>query len=164
MNRPETRNQKAGAAGERAPWSSRFGLRPNQAQALAVMGSNFYQQGRHRSAESFFRFLIAMDSRSHYGYAGVGAVALSGGRLDEALQYLRKAAGLEPNDPTVHANLGETLLRKAMFNEAAAEFETALRLDPTESDPGANRARAVLKGMHMVLTEFRRTQAGLPVS
>ena len=63
---------------------------------------------------------------------------------------------MNPKDPTVRANLGETLLRKAQFNEAAKEFEKALELDPDERDPGANRARAIIEGMQVVISEVER--------
>jgi Flp pilus assembly protein TadD len=127
---------------------------------MAALGNNLYHQGRNRNAESVFQALITLDRSSYFGYAGMGALTLSEGRLDEALIYLRKASQLQPKDPTVRANLGETLLRKAQFNEAAAEFETALTLDPEEHDTGANRARAILQGMEVVLGEYRRSQAG----
>jgi Tfp pilus assembly protein PilF len=58
----------------------------------------------------------------------------------------------------VHANLGETLLRQAKF-DAAAEFEKALKLDPQERDPGANRARAIVQGMGVVAREIQRVGA-----
>jgi Flp pilus assembly protein TadD len=83
-------------------------------------------------------------------------VALFEEKLDEALDYLQTAVRLNPEDPTVHANLGETLLRKAQFNEAAIEFEKALKLDPDDRDPGANRARGILQGMQAAIKEMDR--------
>ncbi len=141
-----------------APWNSLFNVGQQQVQAMAALASNLYEQGQNRNAESIFQGLISLDESSYYGYAGMGALALSEERLDEALTYLRKAAELQPNDPTVRANLGETLLRQAKFTEAAQEFEKALTLDPGEHDAGANRARAILEGMEVVLAEYQRMQ------
>jgi Flp pilus assembly protein TadD len=62
-------------------------------------------------------------------------------------------------DPTVHANLGETLLRLGRFEPAAAEFDKALQLDPEQKDPGANRARAILSGMKLVIDELQKAGA-----
>jgi Flp pilus assembly protein TadD len=143
------------AGGRGQDWQSLFHLRTEQVQAFAALGRNHYQQGRKRSAEAVFQCLIGFDRASHFGYAGMGALRLSEGKLDEAAGYLRKAAELQPQDPTVRANLGETLLRQAKFKEAAAEFEAALTLDPGELDPGANRARAILQGMKIVLEHIR---------
>jgi Flp pilus assembly protein TadD len=77
-------------------------------------------------------------------------MALREARIDDAIAHLRRAAELNASDPTVHANLGEALLRKDAFDEAAAEFTKALDLDPEETDPGANRARAILQGMRAI--------------
>ncbi|MBI1790021.1 MAG: tetratricopeptide repeat protein [Acidobacteria bacterium] len=59
-------------------------------------------------------------------------------------------------DPTVQANLGEALLRQGKFEEATKAFEKALALDPNEEDPGANRARAIIDGMELVVAEIER--------
>jgi Flp pilus assembly protein TadD len=158
MSQTTTQNQVSKVISGRAPWNSLFNVGKEQIQAMAALGNNLYEQGQNRNAESIFQGLIALDETSYYGYAGMGALALSEERLEEALTYLRKAAELEPKDPTIHANLGEALLRQAKFNDAAAEFETALKLDPGEHDAGANRARAILEGMEVVLGEFQRMQ------
>ena len=133
-----------------------FGFDSTQLDAIAVLGSNLYEQGRSRDAAAIFEGLIALDVNNYYGYAGMGALALSEEKLDEALDYLQTALRLNSDDPTVHANLGETLLRKAQFNEAAIEFEKALKLDPDKRDPGANRARGILQGMEAVINEVDR--------
>lgn len=136
-----------------------FGLNKDQVDAMAVLGFQLYDQGRNDEARAIFEGLIALDSRSYFGYAGLGALALAEEKLDEADTNLRKAIELKPEDPTVHANLGEVLLRQGKFEEAAAEFDKALELDPEEEDPGANRARAILDGMEVVINEVQRMQA-----
>lgn len=156
MEQSNVQNQVADVISGRAPWNSLFNISREHIQAMAALGYHMYEQGRNRNAESIFQGLIVLDHNSYYGYAGMGALALSEERLDEALAYLQKAAELEPKDPTVRANLGETLLRQAKFREAADQFERALTLDPGEHDTGANRARAVLEGMEVVLSEYQR--------
>lgn len=136
-----------------------FGLPKEQIDAIAALGFRLYEQGKTRDAESLFQGLIALDDKSHYGYAGLGAIALRDEKLDEAVGYLRRAAELNPKDPTVYANLGEALLRQAKFDDAAAAFDKALKLDPQERDPGANRARAILQGMNVVVQEIQRVGA-----
>jgi Flp pilus assembly protein TadD len=133
-----------------------FGLPGDQIEALAALGSRLYEQGKARDAATIFDGLIALDPKSHYGYAGLGAISLREEKLDDAIGYLRRAATLNTKDPTVHANLGEALLRQAKFNDAATEFDQAMKLDPQERDPGANRARAILQGMNVVIHEVQR--------
>ncbi len=142
----------------KAPLNTFFGLTDDQIEAIAALGFNLYQQGKIRDAEAIFEGLIALDGKNYYGYAGLGAMALAEEKLEEALGYLKKAAELSPEDPSVHANLGEVLLRMAKFDEASAEFEKALDLDPEEHDPGANRARAIIGGMEILINEMERLE------
>jgi tetratricopeptide (TPR) repeat protein len=132
-----------------------FGFDQNTLDALAALAFNLYGQGKVRDAETLFRGLVALDSKQYYGWAGLGAVALAEEKADEAVPYLKKAIELNPNDPTIHANLGEALLRQANFQEAAKLFDKALDLDPKGVDPGANRARAILTGMEILVTEMK---------
>jgi tetratricopeptide (TPR) repeat protein len=133
-------------------------LERRQLDSIAALGFNLYQQGRMAEAEAIFEGLILVDD-SFYGYAGMGALELTKDppRLDRAATNLRRAIELNPADPTVHANLGEALLRQGKFQDAAAEFERALDLDPHGVDAGANRARAIISGMELVIAEARKT-------
>jgi Flp pilus assembly protein TadD len=135
-----------------------FGLAKQEIEAIATLGFQLYEQGKVADAESIFNGLIALDSRSYYGYAGRGALSLADEKLDDASRWLTRAAELNPQDPTVHANLGEALLRQAKFEDAAGEFQKALALDPTQGDPGASRARAILNGMRIMLQQSERAR------
>jgi Flp pilus assembly protein TadD len=135
-----------------------FGVTPTQLQAIAAVGYNLLQSGKLKESETVFRGLIATDDKEFYGYAGLGAVALSKKPPDltGAHENLTKAATLNPNDATVQANLGEALLRQAKFEEAAQVLKKAIELDPQQKDPGANRARALVSGLTTVITEVKR--------
>src|SRR5262244_808820 len=89
-----------------------FGFDQRTLDALAALAFNLYGQGKIRDAETLFRGLVALDSTQYYGWAGLGALALAEENADQAVPYLRKAIELNPNDPTLHANLGEALLRQ----------------------------------------------------
>ena len=136
-------------------------LNKQQIEAIAAQGFNLYQQGKLDEAKVIFEGLTAIDSTNYMGYAGLGAVALAKEppQLDAALANLQKAAEINPSDPSVHANLGEALLRQAKFQEAATEFDKALELDPQGKDPGANRARAILTGLEVMVTEGKKVLA-----
>ena len=146
-------------ASGRVALSQIFGLAKQEIEAIAALGFQLYEQGKVGDAEAIFNGLIALDSHVYYGYAGLGAMALAEEKLEEAVRWLTRATELNPSDPTVHANLGEALLRHARFSDAATEFQTALQLDSEQKDPGANRARAILGGMQIVLQEMQRGQA-----
>lgn len=128
-----------------------FGLTRNEMDAIEVLGFQLFEQGRGMEAQAIFQGLIALDHRMYQGYAGMGALAMVEQKLDEASRWLTEAVQRNPNDPTVQANLGETLLRLGQFDAAGAAFHKALELDPQQKDPGVNRARTILAGMqHMV--------------
>lgn len=133
----------------------------SQFEAIVALAFNYYQQGKLQEAETIFRGLQLINPKSYYSYAALGAIALARkpADLDEAQQNLSRAAELNPEDPSVQANLGEVLLRRAKFDEAAKYFKRALELDPKQTDPGANRARAIISGLSSVATEIQRLSA-----
>ncbi|PYX43171.1 MAG: hypothetical protein DMG81_00175 [Acidobacteria bacterium] len=132
-----------------------LGVTPAQEQSLAVIGFNFYRQGKMNEAETVFKGLTALDEHSYYGYAGLGAVALAKRPPDlkTAYENLSKAVALNPNDPSVQANLGETLLRAGKLEDAKGPLEKAFQLDPGHNDAGANRARALVGGLNTIVQQ-----------
>jgi tetratricopeptide (TPR) repeat protein len=135
-------------------------MRLTQAQidGFAALGYNFYQQGKFEEARKMFDGLTAVEPDSFYGYAGLGALALAMDPpdLNSALTNLQKAVELNPNAASIHANLGEALLRQAKLQEAVAEFHKAIELDPEKKDGGANRARAIITGLKVATEEFKK--------
>ena len=138
-----------------------FGLNKREIDAIEVLGFQLYQQGRNSEAATIFKGLIALDKRLYQGFAGMGALALAEQKLDQAAAWLRQAIERNPNDPTVHANLGETYLRMGKFELAASELTHAFALDPEQRDPGSNRARAMLAGIRSVMEEIQEPERGM---
>ena len=52
------------------------------------------------------------------------------GRWDESLKSIRRAAELDPLSPSIASDLGVTLLFARRWDEAIAQFEKTLGLDP----------------------------------
>ncbi|MBI1789381.1 MAG: tetratricopeptide repeat protein [Acidobacteria bacterium] len=136
-------------------------LNEDQIVSIAALGFNLYQQGQLGEAQTIFEGLTAIDPTNYAGYAGLGAVALAKEppALGDAVSHLTKASQMNASDPTVQANLGEALLRQGKFEDATKAFERALALDPNEEDPGANRARAIIDGMEVVVAEIEKMAA-----
>lgn len=129
-----------------------------QIDGFASLGYNLYEQGKYEEAKRIFDGLTAVEPDSFYGYAGLGALALAKepADLDSALTNLRKAVELNPNAASIHANLGEVLLRQAKLQEAVGEFMKAIELDPEKKDGSANRARAIITGLKIATEEFKK--------
>jgi tetratricopeptide (TPR) repeat protein len=64
------------------------------------------------------------------------------GRADQAIDNLRQALQIAPNDPLTHHALAVVLAQRGDFDEAAAHWSEALRLNPTYTE-----ARRGLAGM-----------------
>jgi tetratricopeptide (TPR) repeat protein len=135
-----------------------LGVPETKIQALAALGYNHYQQGKLKDAKTLFDGVTALDNRSYLGYAGLGAVALASTPPDLASAHanLAKAVELNPNDASVQANMGEVLLREGKVEEAKEHLEKAFQLDPGHNDPGANRARAIVGGLDMIVKEIEQ--------
>lgn len=135
-----------------------LGVTETQMKGIVALGYNQYQQGRLKDAETAFRGVRALDSKSYFGYAGLGAVALAKKPpdLETAYTNLSKAAELKPDDPTIQSNLGEVLLRQGKIEEAKKHLEKAFHLDSGRSDPGTNRARAIVNGLNTIVKEVEQ--------
>lgn len=135
-----------------------LGVSETQLKAIAALGYNKYQQGRLDDAETMFRGVAALDTKSYFGYAGLGAIALAKRPpdLDSALSNLSKAAELKPEDATIQANLGEVLLRQGKLDQAKSHLEKAFQLDPKHKEASVNRARAIVSGLDVVVKEAER--------
>jgi len=138
--------------------NSILGVSDAQIQSLAALAFQMYQQGQMKAAETLFQGVTALNDKSYYGYAGIGAIALAKRPPDLATAYknLSKAADLNPSDASVQANLGEVLLRQEKIGEARTHLEKAFQLDPGHNDPGANRARALVGALNVVVKEVQK--------
>ena len=74
-----------------------------------------------------------------------GDALSSAGKHSDALERYRAALQYRANDPVLHGKTGMELAQMARLDEAQAEFDTALRIDPN-SQP-ARQALQVLKAM-----------------
>jgi Flp pilus assembly protein TadD len=84
----------------------------------------------------------------YIGHAGLGAVAMVEEKYKESYASLAKAATMKPADATLFSNIGEVMLRLGYREEADQILRFAVKLDAEGKDPGANRARAMLLGLH----------------
>jgi len=134
-------------------------LSNDQLLAIATIASDLFSQSRFDDAAVLYRGLVALGDNA-YGDAGLGAIALAADPpdLETAFTHLSRAAALNGRDATLHANLGEVLLRQGQLEAAATEFCRAFELDPHESDAGANRARTIIQANRRLADAIKRRQ------
>jgi len=75
----------------------------------------------------------------------VGDELSKSGKKDQSLARYREALQFLPGDAQLHGKTGMALAELARLDEAQAEFETSLRIDP-QSEP-ARQAMDVIRAM-----------------
>ena len=133
-------------AGETS-WAATLGIPDGILEVYALLGSQYYENGLIEDARTMFNAVVALNANSHLGYAGLGALELVNGDAEAARLYLEKAYARFPQDIVVCGNLGESLVRLGHPRDAARFLREAAALDPAETDPYANRARAILAAL-----------------
>ena len=105
--------------------------------ALAVMAALTFQQTRiYANLETLYRDTIAKNLDGWLPYSNLAAYLISTGKCEDAVVVSRDALRLNPGDPTVHNNLGESLLAcgnrdgfsPGQLEEVVRELRTALEL------------------------------------
>ncbi|MFN0105849.1 MAG: tetratricopeptide repeat protein [Bryobacteraceae bacterium] len=112
---------------------------PNEPDALFQLGRLLRQQeGRGEEARQLLERGAALDPKlsSHEVWRELGAIALSAGRLDEALKHLSHYAAVREYDPEGLVLYGQALNAAQRPAEAKAAFEQAI-----ESVKGAPKFR-----------------------
>ncbi len=113
-----------------------------QAYDAYLRGRKFYYQYRRRGCEfglQMFSRAIEIDPDYASAYAGIADcctflylhVAREPAYRDRALEASRRALELAPGSALVHASRGAALSMGGEHDGARAEFETAIRLDPS---------------------------------
>jgi Flp pilus assembly protein TadD len=115
-------------------------LDPEYANARFNLGIGLVAEGKREEAAAVFRQLLAArpdDAEAREQLATVlidlGGAAVSEGRLAAAAESYRELAQLKPGDPDIRNNLGILLVRTGDLPGAVAQFEAALRSDPSHA-------------------------------
>ena len=113
----------------RVPW------RPLRATVLAAalpacIFLSWQRSGEWRSDWTLWSAEVARNPSSARANGGVGNELIRRERFAEALPYEKRAAELAPNEPRDAANLGGAYMLLRRTEEARAELQRAIRLDP----------------------------------
>lgn len=101
---------------------------PDQREVHALF--NLYNTGQLQAAESSAKALLKQYPGALVVYNVLG-VALEGqGKLEEAVQYYRKALLMNPSISEIHFNLGSVLSQLGRDDEAVASYQRAIKISP----------------------------------
>lgn len=106
---------------------------PDHAQALNALGYTLADAtDRHAEAYELIKKALELRPNDFYILDSMGWVLYRLGRLDEAIDYLRKALNIR-QDPEIAAHLGEVLWVRGEREQAKEVWETALQQTPEDT-------------------------------
>ena len=106
---------------------------PGHAQALNALGYTLADAtDRHAEAYELIKKALELRPTDFYILDSMGWVLYRLGRLDEAIEYLRKALNIR-QDPEIAAHLGEVLWVRGEREQAKEVWETALQQTPEDT-------------------------------
>lgn len=108
-------------------------LKPNLTSAHFNLGALLQAQNQLKEAAQHYQKALKQEPRFLEALGNLGTVRQLQGQLEEAAQCYRQALTIK-NDAFGHFNLGTVLYGLGQHQEAIAEFEQTLELDPQFAD------------------------------
>lgn len=107
---------------------------PEDPEVHALLADVYREQGLYEQAEREYQIALGLQPDSPRALGGLGVLQnLRGDPGDGALASLRRATGVQPQNPAHHNNLGFALYVRGQYRDASEAFGEALRLDPTST-------------------------------
>lgn len=104
-------------------------IKPNE-EIYSQIGYIYYQMGRYSEAIDISKECIKHFPRSFRAHDNIGACYDLINEFEEAYEYNLKAKALNPNDPSIYANMASTLKNLGRLDESIATIKKALELAP----------------------------------
>ena len=108
-------------------------LNPNSPELLNNLGNVLARLGRQDDALVYYSKGLRLKPRP-IAHLNLGAAQARLGRFKEAMEHFTKAAQMDPADPRPHFWQGQALLWQGSSAAAVAEYQSALRLDPNDTE------------------------------
>ncbi len=120
---------------------------PGDAQALRLMGTIHYANGRLEPAANLLEASVRADPGALSGWLNLGSVHLAVGRPDQAVEAAERALAIDARSTDALFNLGVALQHDGRHEEAEQAYERLLAVDPGSVDARMNLAAlAMLRG------------------
>lgn len=129
-------------------FQEKLGITSQEFNEIGKIGAMYLEQGNFQKARTIFEGLIELNPNDAIAYSALGALYTILEEDYEALKYLTKAIELNSGLIAAYVNRAEVFIRQQKLVEAVADLKTAIELDPTRKDSGANRARAMVLGIY----------------
>lgn len=139
---------------------------PGSADLAINLGLAYQALGDRPRAEVEFRRALALDRHSGRAWNNLASIDLARGNPEAAIGDLNEAVRCAPGFAMFRINLADALTAVGRREEAAREYETAFRLEPTLPEAHRGRGEAELWNgdLEAAEREFVIAVAGTPPS
>ncbi|HUY69209.1 MAG TPA: tetratricopeptide repeat-containing glycosyltransferase family protein [Alphaproteobacteria bacterium] len=138
-------HQSGQQAAAEAAYRGVLAAKPNDADALALLGALVDATGDHEQAVALIEKAIALDPASPLFRLHLGNALMGVGRVHDAAAAFREAIRLQPALAVAHYNLGNALRNMDDWHGAVAAWCEATRCDPLMAEPYNNIALALVR-------------------
>lgn len=115
-----------------------------QFQTMLGQAIEAFQTGNIQSAETILKRLLQVDAKNIPALHIFGLIRASQDNHVEAVKFLKKAAGLEPSDPSLQYNLAKALSSSGNDQEALIHHQRAVRFMPQNPEAWLNYGKSLL--------------------
>jgi predicted aspartyl protease/Flp pilus assembly protein TadD len=119
-------------------------LDPLSARAHALLGAATLMGGDFRNSFEEFRTALTLSEDEAMAVAGLAMIDFYENRLELAIRGLRRAAGLDSNEPDYIFNLAQAAARTERYKEAADAYERFLSIAPKTDEDRRARIRGLI--------------------
>ncbi len=141
-------------------------LNPVDAQISAVRekGQVLLQENRLKEAKPLFARLCQLHPKDAQAWYTLSTIHGSLGEINEAGDCCRRVLAIQPDHSEAHANLGNVFFYYRQFDEAIAQYERAVEIDPKNVTALNNMGKACQTDDHIgrYIGHYRRVIAGVP--
>ncbi len=117
-------------------------------EAYATLGNLIWVTGDHEGAERAFRRAIELAPNYAPAYQWYGEyLARFGGAPEKGVSYTKMAVALDPKSAIINTDHAEALASAGRVDEAIAQFEAAIAIDPSMIPAYTGKAMALHRTM-----------------
>lgn len=106
-------------------------LRPQYPQGYTMLGAFYLEQAQYDKAIERFKQAVDLAPESARHYSNLGGAYLAEAQFEQAIQPLQRSIAIAPSFPA-YTNLGTALLRLRRYDDAAAAYLQAIKLNDRE--------------------------------
>lgn len=112
-------------------------LDPDNAEVHVRLAGYYWGLGEEEKYQLHFKYALELGQNNALVLSVASGIALYNGNFEEAIQYQRRAAALDPLGYVNHGNLADMLYFGGYYEEAREEWQYAAALNPEHADESA---------------------------